>query len=306
MLYFMDAHGKEIKVGYTHEDRLDGDRLSSHKRNGLEPIAVMRGDRADERELKKALREFVIRGEEWLTPDPRIWDYIDWLVRNRYAVVDDNVSNLPSIPQHVWMYRKDLPYKQDHNGQLDIFGALSPKERLKRFAAVAYHHSFTDDWYTERQWVERARRTMGSIDLDPATCAGTNALFIKAPTFYTKEVDGLSRHLPWFGNVWLNPPYGDLAKRFFVRMRDEYEAGNIISCVTCCSINAMTSIWFHETVGRVASGFYIHRGRIDFLKAGTLTKGDAVNQGTLIAYVGSDVDSFRMAFADAGGFVITR
>lgn len=30
----------------------------------------------------------------------------------------------------------------------------------------------------------------------------------KAPVFYTREADGLTR--PWWGNVWCNPPYSDI------------------------------------------------------------------------------------------------
>lgn len=60
------------------------------------------------------------------------------------------------------------------------------------------------EYYTPPEIIELARKTMGSIDLDP--CSNNYAQgYIKAKEFWTKEDNGLKR--PWAGNVWLNPPY---------------------------------------------------------------------------------------------------
>ena len=60
------------------------------------------------------------------------------------------------------------------------------------------------EYYTPPEIIELARKTMGSIDLDP--CSNKFAQkYIKAKKFFTEKDDGLNKE--WVGNVWLNPPY---------------------------------------------------------------------------------------------------
>lgn len=67
---------------------------------------------------------------------------------------------------------------------------------------LAYDGHF--EYYTPPEIIELARKTMGSIDLDP--CSNKYAQkYIKAKEFFTEKDDGLNKE--WFGNVWLNPPY---------------------------------------------------------------------------------------------------
>lgn len=52
------------------------------------------------------------------------------------------------------------------------------------------------------------RFARGGFDLDPC-CDGPDTAC--APTFYTPEDDGFAS--PWFGRVFMNPPYGNGGKR---------------------------------------------------------------------------------------------
>ena len=60
------------------------------------------------------------------------------------------------------------------------------------------------EWYTPALYIEKARRTLGNIDLDPASCEAAQKT-IGACRFYSEADDGLNQR--WQGKVWLNPPY---------------------------------------------------------------------------------------------------
>ena len=58
--------------------------------------------------------------------------------------------------------------------------------------------------YTPAQYIEAARRVLGEIDLDPASCEVAQRT-VKAVEYFTAKDDGLEQE--WHGRVWLNPPY---------------------------------------------------------------------------------------------------
>ena len=60
----------------------------------------------------------------------------------------------------------------------------------------------TSDWYTPPEIFE----ALGLVfDLDPCS-PGLGLCFVPARRIYTEADDGLRQ--PWFGTVWLNPPFG--------------------------------------------------------------------------------------------------
>jgi len=58
--------------------------------------------------------------------------------------------------------------------------------------------------YTPPIIIEAARDSMGSIDLDVASCSEANEV-VQAAQYLTKSDDGLNAE--WEGNVWCNPPF---------------------------------------------------------------------------------------------------
>lgn len=80
--------------------------------------------------------------------------------------------------------------------------ADAPRHRPSNAALLS---SESNEWYTPERYVDAARRVMGGIDLDPASCEEANA-WIQAKRFFTALDNGLTKE--WSGRVWLNCPYG--------------------------------------------------------------------------------------------------
>lgn len=72
-------------------------------------------------------------------------------------------------------------------------------------ATAARHSSESSDHFTPSWIVEAARMTMGSIDLDPASCDEAN-VWIRAGAIFTVADNGYKR--PWAGHTFVNPPGG--------------------------------------------------------------------------------------------------
>lgn len=118
--------------------------------------------------------------------------------------------------------------KHIKNGQGESLIPQSELERYYQLKKVVAHYDAisslsndigwreekTVEWYTPQRYIEMAREVMGTIDLDPASNAIAQE-WIKARVFYSQEEDGLSQE--WFGNVWINPPYGRKYPRLFFR-----------------------------------------------------------------------------------------
>lgn len=73
---------------------------------------------------------------------------------------------------------------------------------MKEVKPHVSHNSGNNEWYTPSIYVEAARNTMLSIDVDPASSDKAQQ-FVNAGIYFTKETSGLDKE--WIGNVWMNP-----------------------------------------------------------------------------------------------------
>jgi len=127
------------------------------------------------------------------------------------------------------------------------------------------------DWWTPPEVFEKLGL---EFDLDSASPEG-GVPWLPTKYYYTKEHNGLEKN--WFGNVWLNPPYG----RFTASWLDKFvEHGNGIALVFART----ETIWFHKYALQ-ADSLLFTKGRFKFAKNGV--QGDYASIGSLFIACGN-------------------
>jgi len=179
------------------------------------------------------------------------------------------------------------------------------------------------EYFTPLAIIEAARRVMGSIDLDPASCLEANEI-VKAAKIYTKDDDGLS--LPWQGRIFMNHPFGIAenacdpivtgkpcnkklcAKRGWHQIKDypgnagwinklvnEYVTGNVKEACSICFASTSES-WFQPLM-RFPQCFL--SPRTNYLDSdGKPVNG--VSKGSVVTYFGTNVWGFAREFKSFG------
>lgn len=127
----------------------------------------------------------------------------------------------------------------------------------------------TDVWLTPHGII----RQLGPFDLDP--CAATNPPWPTANEHYVESQDGLS--LPWYGMVWLNPPYSD-AWTWMERLAAHGQGIALVFART-------ETVGFHKTVWDRATAIAFPKGRLKFCTPdGQPAKGNAGAPSCYVAY----------------------
>lgn len=114
---------------------------------------------------------------------------------------------------------------------------------------VSTHKSV--EWYTPA-WVFDELGL--SFDLDPASPHDMETA-VPASTKYTVFDNGLAK--PWFGRVWMNPPYGPDTGLWVRRMA---EHGNGVALV----FSRTDALWCQEAM-KAATAMLFMAGRIEFI-----------------------------------------
>jgi ParB family chromosome partitioning protein len=172
-------------------------------------------------------------------------------------------------------------------------GRISLPEAYKKVTVHVSNNSGKYEWYTPSKFVDAARNTMGSIDLDPASSDIAN-IIVHATKYFTKEDNGLIR--PWFGNVWMNPPYNNsLVVEFTEKLIKELP--NIEQACVLVN-NATETRWFQKILNHSDAICFV-KGRIKFLDVNGETTGSSL-QGQVIMYFGIDVEKFDENFRSFG------
>lgn len=183
------------------------------------------------------------------------------------------------------------------NSKTDLLSLArkEPEEQRKTVAQLIVS-SNSNEWYTPPEYIEAARRVMGKIDVDPASCEEANKV-VQAKKYYTAQDDGLQ--YDWPGRVWLNPPYGGLTAKFVGKLVEQYKAGITTEAILLVNAHATDTDWFQLLWDYVLC-FTNHR--INFYGPGG-QKGNGSTHGSVFVYLGPKQKKFAKKFSRFGAVV---
>jgi hypothetical protein len=292
----LDPERPRIKIGRTDEHEK---RRNSHAKSkmgvvfNVEHLCVIRGTMADEQHILDYFKEHLIPGErETVWPHADVVDYIRWLRDQWFVWVPDDpqcpkIENYQIPDSNLWMpmsERRKSPPRQ--NGLFNDFGPLKlPPRELT-----------VDDFYTNEKIIEVARKTLGNIDLDPASHAVANRV-VQADRFFTANENGLEKK--WSGRVWLNPPFSQW-KMWVAKIVKEWRSGDIESMCVLCATRTLTAQYFSE-LHENCTALCIMYGRIPFWGG---RAGDSPDDGHAVFYFGNDYEVFDENFSEIGSVYI--
>lgn len=136
----------------------------------------------------------------------------------------------------------------------------------------------TDTWETPPDFFAAQERKYGKFDLD--VCA--TAMNAKCLTFFPPGHDGLK--MPWFGNVWCNPPYSKgQPDQWIKKALQELRAGRARQVVMLLRGDTSTKRW-HDLIVPNATEFHFVRGRLRFWENGRPAKQGAAFPSVVVVF----------------------
>jgi len=136
-------------------------------------------------------------------------------------------------------------------------------------------------------------QALGQFDLDPCGAPGHE---LATRTYLLENGDDGLRD-PWFGRVWLNPPYGREAEPFLRKLADHGHGTALIFAATETRV-------FFETVWERATALVFIRGRVKFWTKDGDSGNSAGKPSVLVAYGHRDANALQES--GLGQFVVLR
>ena len=146
---------------------------------------------------------------------------------------------------------------------------------------IGFAHDRTtgkEDWLTPPSII----RACGPFDLDP--CSPMPRPWDTAKTHYTLADNGLTK--PWFGRVWLNPPYGNQTDKWMQMLAQH---GNGIALIFARTETGSFFPWVWD----YAAAILFIRGRLRFWTKEGREGGTAGAPSVLIAYGENNVTALE-------------
>lgn len=234
-----------------------------------------------ERKMGKMLGEMKLQGSN------------QWKLHHETSLENLGISKIQSFRyQQIARLEKEKFDKKIEELRLSW---TEPTTKLMLLIAHVGHSTGEDEWYTPPEYASAASKTMGGIDLDPASTEIAN-LGVGAKKHYTKDDNGLEQE--WFGNVWMNPPYSQpLISQFSTRLVEDYAKQDIKQA--CVLVNNATETNWYQRMIKACSVVCFLKGRVKFIDKHGKESGTPL-QGQTILYFGKNVKKFNENFKKFG------
>jgi hypothetical protein len=149
------------------------------------------------------------------------------------------------------------------------------------------------EYYTPQPIIEAARRTLGEIDLDPASSSAANAR-VRALRFFAAQDDGLKQK--WAGRVWMNHPFSRIGNALWIaKLIGAYKCGDVVAAC-CITFSATSEKWFQPLM--LYPQCFLSPRTNYFIADGSKKVG--VTKGSVVTYLGADLDGFACQFQSMG------
>lgn len=164
------------------------------------------------------------RHKEYYWPSDELAEYANWLRQQWWVTIDPRLQITEGTD---WSAIAPTAERR---------AARPPEDPNRLFQMVSFHGPIAgtdwdwmatrdllgDDFFAPEYLVNAARDAMGGGDLDPASHWRANFVH-RFPLYYS--VHRSAFHNPWFGKIWLYPPFGNNGPWFdrIAEYRDEIE-----------------------------------------------------------------------------------
>lgn len=139
-----------------------------------------------------------------------------------------------------------------------------PQPSFYKTTALSSSH---EGWTTPPEVVEKLKVVIdGIFDLDPCSPDRKSKSAVRARIRFTKDDNGLL--LPWFGTVFINPPYSRALISWIAKAHSETSSGNAKAVVALIPSRTDT-LWWHKHIAGHADVWML-KGRLSFGADGTV------------------------------------
>ena len=300
---FIYFHGTEdgllVKIGYTKDlamrRRQNEQRFVDDKKLVL--LAAVIGTRTHEAAVLRFFETDCVDGQrEWFNASQSLVEYILWLRQQWWVTLDEADTIGEPVEYTHWQpqesRRVPLP-KADPRYLIQLDRVFHGDLAGTAWDRLGTPEPIGEDYYSPAELVSAAKQAMGGIDLDPASHWRANRVF-RIPLYYNLHRSAFDN--PWFGRVWLNPPYGDNAP-WFERIVQFWDRGEINQLCMISPVWSFTTQIAIPLLDRAAAMLLL-------IPAPKFWGNPDGRQGTnhphAILYMGSRVDEFYGAFIPFG------